>query len=651
MSAMDMGFTNDGTINDKFIDFYEARAKGGAGLIVIGGCFPEMRGRVWKSIISLENDDCLPGLKRFADCMHKYDVKVAAQILHGGRSAAKFFTKMEPVSASDIPHALIKDVPHALTIDEIQGVIQSYVDASLRLQKAGFDAVELHGGMGYLINQFLSPAANKRTDKYGGCVENRTNFAKELVLAVKKAVGDDFPVIFRLSGDDFIENGLKIKESVQIAKILEEAGVDAFNVSPGWHESPTPILVMSIPRSAYTFLAESIKAGVNAPVMASIRINDLAIAEEIIENEQAELMSLGRPLIVDPDLPNKYQNGQNEDIRKCIACNQGCFDSLLNFGHVGCIYNAQAGMEKERKIEKTTTPKKIAIIGGGPAGMEAARVAALRGHKVSLYEKKDRLGGQLWYAYIPHGRSEIENIITYLETQIRKLNVHIEMGKEADIETIQNEKPDAVIIATGAEPIMPPIPGLDRKNVFLACDVLDGKAKAGHDVVIIGGGTIGCEVALDMAKIGSMPSEVACYLLRNDVIDKDELIKHTSRGPKNVTILEMKRKLGSGFGKSTKWVILKDLEDAGIKSINKVKVLRITDDNGSNKHRIFYELDGKEESITADTVIMAAGYKMNDKLYKQFEGKFNEVYDAGDCKKVETALTAIHTGFELGMKI
>ncbi|MCP4268415.1 MAG: NAD(P)-binding protein, partial [Candidatus Brocadiaceae bacterium] len=408
MSAMDLGFTSDGSINKRFIDFYVERARGGVGLIVVGGCYPEMTGKVWKSIIGLDKDEYIPGLKKLTDTIHKYDVKVAAQILHGGRSASSFFSKTHPVSPSSLAHASIKQKPHALTIPEIKKVIDGYVSATIRVKKGGFDAVEIHGGMGYLINQFLSEATNQRKDRYGGSLNNRINFAREIVIAIKKRVGKRYPVIFRLSGDDFVENGLKIDESIQIAKELEKAGVDAFNVSPGWHESRTPIMLMAIPRASYIFLSEKIKDNVNVPVIGSVRINDLALAEEVVDNSQSDIVSIGRPLIADPELPKKYKKQQHDDIRKCIACNQGCFDSLLNFKSVSCLYNVRAGRETELKIRKAKRKRKVMVIGGGPAGMEAARVAAIRGHDVHLFEKNNALGGQLRYAYIPPGREEIE---------------------------------------------------------------------------------------------------------------------------------------------------------------------------------------------------------------------------------------------------
>jgi len=433
MSAMDLGFTTDGGINDRIIHFYRERAKGGVGLIVVGGCYPEMNGKVWKSIIGLDKDEFIPGLKKLTDVVHEYGSCVAAQLLHGGRSASSFFTKMKPVAPSQLAHRNIKQEPHVLTTEEIRKVIDGYVSATVRAKKSGFDAVELHGGMGYLINQFFSPATNKRDDEYGGSLENRARFAKELVIAIKDEVGKDYPVIFRLSGDDFVEDGLKINDSIEIAKMLEQVGVDAFNVSPGWHESKIPIMSMAIPRMSYVFFSEKIKARVNVPVIASVRINDLSLAEEILNNGCADFVSIGRPLIVDPELPNKYEKGLYDDIRMCIACNQGCFDSLLNFKPVSCIYNAMAGHEGEYSITKAEKIKKVVVAGGGPAGMEAARVLAIRGHKVSLYEKRNTLGGQLQYAYIPPGRNEVQNIIHYLEKQIKKLNVEIHTGIQADI--------------------------------------------------------------------------------------------------------------------------------------------------------------------------------------------------------------------------
>ena len=653
MSAMDLGFTTEGSINKRFIDFYVERARGGVGLIVVGGCYPEMTGKVWKSIIGLDKDEYIPGLKKLTDTIHKYDTKIAAQILHGGRSASSFFSKTHPVSPSSLSHINIKQRPHALTIPEIKKVIDGYVAATVRVKKGGFDAVEIHGGMGYLINQFLSRATNKRKDKYGGSLKNRIRFAKEIVVAIKEKVGKRYPVIFRLSGEDFVEDGLKIDESVEIAKELEKAGVDAFNVSPGWHESRTPIMLMSIPRMSYIFLSEKIKDNVNVPVIGSVRINDLALAEEVIDNNQSDIVSIGRPLIADPELPKKYKRKQFEDIRRCIACNQGCFDSLLGFKSISCLYNVRAGRESELKINKAKKKKKVMIIGGGPGGMEAARVAALRGHDVHLFEKMDVLGGQLRYAHIPPGREEIVNVISFLENQIKKLNVNIELSKKVDTVTINKLKPDVVIAATGGVPLIPKITGIKEKNVVVAEDVFDNKVKVGKDVVIIGGGTIGCEIALHTAKMGAMDPEVACFLLKNKVIDGDKAVELTSKGKRNITILEMKNKIGGRFGISTRWVIMKQIVDAGINSITGIKVKSMSTKSIKKKDKVCvtYEDGKKDIKIFADTVIIAAGYKSNQDPTKKLNGKIDELYRIGDCVEVRTALEAIHEGFEVGLRI
>ena len=653
MSAMDLGFTTEGSINKRFIDFYVERARGGVGLIVVGGCYPEMTGKVWKSIIGLDKDEYIPGLKKLTDTIHKYDTKIAAQILHGGRSASSFFSKTHPVSPSSLSHINIKQRPHALTIPEIKKVIDGYVAATVRVKKGGFDAVEIHGGMGYLINQFLSRATNKRKDKYGGSLKNRIRFAKEIVVAIKEKVGKRYPVIFRLSGEDFVEDGLKIDESVEIAKELEKAGVDAFNVSPGWHESRTPIMLMSIPRMSYIFLSEKIKDNVNVPVIGSVRINDLALAEDVIDNNQSDIVSIGRPLIADPELPKKYKRKQFDDIRRCIACNQGCFDSLLGFKSISCLYNVRAGRESELKIKKAKKKKKVMIIGGGPGGMEAARVAALRGHDVHLFEKTDVLGGQLRYAYIPPGREEIVNVISFLENQIKKLNVNIELSKKVDTVTINKLKPDVVIAATGGVPLIPKITGIKEKNVVVAEDVFDNKVKVGKDVVIIGGGTIGCEIALHTAKMGAMDPEVACFLLKNKVIDGDKAVELTSKGKRNITILEMKNKIGGRFGISTRWVIMKQIVDAGINSITGIKVKNMSTKSIKKKDKVCvtYEDDKKDIKIFADTVIIAAGYKSNQDPTKKLNGKIDELYRIGDCVEVRTALEAIHEGFEVGLRI
>jgi 2,4-dienoyl-CoA reductase (NADPH2) len=337
MTAMDVGFSTDGFVNDRFIDFYAERARGGVGLIIIGGCYPHESGKAWKSILGLDDDRYIPSLRRFTEAMHQLGARTAPQLLHGGRYASSLFTKQQPVSASSVPTRLARDIPRPLTTPEIEAIIESYARAALRAKEAGFDAVEIHGGMGYLINQFLSPITNQREDEYGGDLQGRLRFAKEVLQATRGLVGEDFPIIFRLSGDELMKGGNRISENIEIARELARVGVDAFHVSPGWHESKTPIMVMAIPRMAYTFLAASIKENVNLPVIAGVRINDLSAAEELLRDGQADLIALGRPLIADPELPIKYQEGRLEDIRTCVACNQGCFDELLNMRPISCL--------------------------------------------------------------------------------------------------------------------------------------------------------------------------------------------------------------------------------------------------------------------------------------------------------------------------
>ena len=379
MPAMHLNFTMGGEVTDQLIDFYRARAEGGAGLIIIGGCAIDTVGGFF-FLIGMHEDRFVPGLKRFVDEVSKdNDVRLCAQLYQAGRYAFSAFTQQQPIAPSPLGSAYNKETPREMTKEDIATVQQSFVDAARRAKEAGFHAVEILGSAGYLISQFISPASNKRTDEYGGSLENRARFGVEIVRRVKAEVGEDMAVLIRVAGNDFVPGGHANAESAQAARLFQEAGVDAINVTGGWHESRVPQITMGVPEGAYTYLAAGIRANVDVPVISSNRLGDPLLAAQVLANGHADLIAMGRPLIADPDLPNKVAQGQVDAIRPCIACNQGCFDHVFQGTPAECMLNPQAGHESDRVLEAASAPKKIVVVGAGPGGAEAARVAALRG--------------------------------------------------------------------------------------------------------------------------------------------------------------------------------------------------------------------------------------------------------------------------------
>jgi 2,4-dienoyl-CoA reductase (NADPH2) len=565
--------------------------------------------------IAIYDDKFISDLRRIADVFHEYDVKCAVQLWHPGRYEVSLDPDRVPVAPSPIPPPIfMKKVPKELTKEEILKIEDEFADAAVRAKKAGFDAVELIGSAGYLISQFFSPATNKRTDEYGGSIENRARFAVEIIEKVKERCGSDFPVLIRIPGDEFIEGGNTVKEMKIIAKILENAGVDAINVMAGWHESKRPLITMLVPRGGFAYLAAEIKEAVDVPVIASHRINDPLVAEKILQEGKADMVAMFRPLLADPELPKKAMEGRFDEIRKCLACNQGCMDRIMQVQPVTCMVNPAVGREPEFRNLKAERKKKVVIVGGGPGGCEAAEILAKKGHEVILFEKTDRLGGQLNIAARSPLAYEFAEVGRYFMAVLPKLGVDVRYGIEATASDVLAENPDVAIIAVGASPLIPEIPGVE--NAVTAFDVLLDKVGVGDKVVVIGGGGVGCDTAAKLADEG-----------------------------KKVTIVEMLSRIGQDIGVSTRWTVLLYLRQKGVEMLTRTKAIEI------KKNAVVVEADGERRELECDTTVLAVGTKSNDDIYEELSGKVPELYRIGDCVKPAKAIDAIHTAANLALKI
>jgi 2,4-dienoyl-CoA reductase (NADPH2) len=526
-------------------------------------------------------------------------------------------------------------------------MVSSYGEAAGRAAEAGVDGVEIHGGMGYLINQFLSSLTNVRTDAYGGPLENRVRFAIEVIESVKEKAGSDFPIIMKLSGLDLHEGGLDLPQSLEIAGHLEAAGADAFHISPGWHSSTTPLITKQVPHGAYVFLAREFKKVLSSPIITSIRINNPRQAEEILQKEKADIIAMTRPLIADPEFLVKAREGRFREIRTCLACNQGCFDRMLQMKPVSCVLNPQVGLEKERIITPAKTKKRVLIIGAGPAGLECARVGAQRGHEIYLYEKRNRIGGQLNLAGKLPCKSEFGQLVKYYQATL--LPVHLRLNETVTEETLDQINPELVVIACGAKPWIPEIEGIDNPIVCLARDVLEEKVIPGKRVTIIGGGPLGCDIALYLAEKGNINPEVANFLLWYQVEDPEEIKKQVLHREREITIVEIQDLIGKGIGRSTHWVVMSDLKRSGIIIRKKVVPLRITT-NPNGTGGVYLKSDSQdEEFLPADTIILATGYQS---VSLQIPGldRF-KVKVIGDSQQPRNLLDAIHEGFITGMEL
>ncbi len=434
--------------------------------------------------------------RKLTERVHAAGGKIAAQIYHAGRETSSAVTGVQPVAPSAVREPSMPETPRELTIPEIHTLVEQFGDCAKRAKAAGFDAVEVHGAHGYLAGAFASPLSNKRSDEYGGTIRNRARFGMEIIRNIKEKCGKDYPVLYRISSVEYVPGGLDIEESKVIARLMEEAGADCIHCSQGVYASTHTIIPPSVfPRAGYVEHAAEMKKAVQIPVIAVGRINDVEIAESVLQSKKADLVTMARASLADPELPNKVLKGRGDEVIRCIGCLQGCIGENGKGNGIRCLVNPLTGMEDEYDLTPAEKAKQVLVIGGGIAGCEAAISAALKGHKVTLIEKNDRLGGQWIPASVPIGKSEFTSFFCWQKSMLEKMHVQILLNTAADAELIKLYEPDTVIIATGSRPFIPPIQGADQHFVVATHDVLLGKTEPGNRVVVIGGGLVGAETA------------------------------------------------------------------------------------------------------------------------------------------------------------
>ncbi|MBU1206138.1 MAG: FAD-dependent oxidoreductase [Proteobacteria bacterium] len=617
MPTLDPGFAGEGgKVNQRLIDYFVRRARGGVSFIMVGPAVFDPRGVGGTFEYRLYLDGVLEGLSRLVEAIHDWGVPVGLQLHHAGRQANPALIDGTLVAPSAIPCPVRKSNPRALSLAEIEGIVHQYGVYARKVKEAGFDAVEVHGSHGYLIAEFLSPYSNARTDSYGGSLENRIRFAREVIQEVRKNVGKDFPIFFRIAGEEHVPGGLTWEETPLMAIRMEEAGVDAINVSAGNYRMAEWIVPpMTLPQGCNVSAAEAIKQKVKIPVVVAGRINEPELAEQILQNGKADVVAIARGLVADPDLPLKVKEGRLEEIRRCIACNV-CIDRLFQEKDIVCTVNPEVGHEAEFELKPTLSRKRVMVIGGGPAGMEAARVAKLRGHQVSIFEEKSRLGGRIEAAFQASFKRELMNIVQYYEAVLKALNVEIKLATKVTTDLALGWKPDAVIIATGSIPLTPPIPGVHLPHVVQALPVLLQEKKVEGRVAIIGGGMVGCEVATFLAERGAQ-----------------------------VTIIEMLPYVANGIPRLLGKMMKDTMKNLDVRTLVNRKVLEI------KEGKVIFEDSGNVASLAVDWVVLAVGATPRDDLVNSLKELFQETYQIGDCLEPRKAPEAIYEGAKVAHQL